>query len=216
MKKVGALFLFSALLISVGCRKKTVENPTTPPKITLNGSSSISMNLGDTYTELGATAKDVDGNSVSVSINSSNLDVDRVGTYQVVYTAKDSYGNTAQKARSVSVNITNNTWIGGWNVSHDVKTSLGQNLIKNTCDVSIFLSIATFDHDGQVVTGTVTGQDVTIDPSRVTINAGAGKYDLYGTGTINNTGDTIIIDYEWDGACTLCFDGSGTATYTKQ
>ena len=75
---------------------------TTPPNITLKGSANITLTVGDTYTEQGATAIDnVDGN-VSVQI-SGNVDTNTAGTYTVTYTATDKAGNQATITRSVTV-----------------------------------------------------------------------------------------------------------------
>ncbi len=217
MKYFGILALSLTLMASTSCKKKNKnDDPTTPPTITLNGSNPMQVGVGDTYNDPGATAKDALGATVSVKTDESNVNTSQAGSYQVVYTAEDCYSNTAQKSRTVNVVVTAANWAGNWNVSHDVKTSLGQNLIKNTCAISEAFGIVTLDHDGQVVNGSISGQNITINTSRVTINAGLGKYDLSGTGTINDAGDEIVINYNWDGVCGTCLDGSGTATYTKQ
>lgn len=71
------------------------------PVITLNGSD-IDLNLGDTYTELGATALDnVDG-TVPVT-NSGTVNTSIPGTYTITYTASDSVPNTATATRNVNV-----------------------------------------------------------------------------------------------------------------
>lgn len=75
---------------------------TTAPVITLKGLSKVSVELGKTYTDAGATAKDdVDGN-VSVSVKGT-VDTDNMGTYTIVYIAADSAGNTATAVRTVRV-----------------------------------------------------------------------------------------------------------------
>ena len=74
----------------------------TPPVITLNGQSAISLEQNAGYTELGATALDaVDGN-VSVTI-SGNVDTSTVGSYTVTYSATDSAGNEANITRAITV-----------------------------------------------------------------------------------------------------------------
>ncbi len=67
---------------------------TTPPVITLNGPSSVSLKVGESYVEQGATATDnVDG-SVAVVISGS-VDITADGTYTISYDATDSAGNKA-------------------------------------------------------------------------------------------------------------------------
>jgi hypothetical protein len=73
-----------------------------PPVITLNGIPSISIHLGETYVEQGATAIDNSDGKVSVSI-SEEVDEDRVGTYTLFYMAKDRIGNTSMTTRVVNV-----------------------------------------------------------------------------------------------------------------
>ena len=74
----------------------------TPPVLTLNGESNITLEQNAVYTELGATAVDaVDGN-VSVTIT-GNVDIATVGSYTVTYTAQDSAGNEANVTRSITV-----------------------------------------------------------------------------------------------------------------
>jgi lysophospholipase L1-like esterase len=74
---------------------------TTPPVITLNGSSTISIALNGTYKEKGATATDK-GQSVKVTFI-SDVNEAIIGTYKVVYTAVDKVGNKATKVRTVKV-----------------------------------------------------------------------------------------------------------------
>jgi len=80
----------------------TTTTDVTPPVITLNGEANVTLEQGEPYTELGATAVDaVDGN-VTVSI-SGTVDTNTTGTYTVTYTAKDKAGNEATVTRDVSV-----------------------------------------------------------------------------------------------------------------
>ena len=74
----------------------------TAPVITLNGSSTVNVTLGNTYNELGASAKDdVDG-TVDVAI-SGEVDTAALGTYTITYTASDKAGNQATARREVTV-----------------------------------------------------------------------------------------------------------------
>jgi len=74
----------------------------TPPVITLNGESTITLEQHAVYTELGATALDgVDGN-VSVTI-SGNVDTSTVGSFTVTYSATDGAGNEANVTRTITI-----------------------------------------------------------------------------------------------------------------
>ncbi|WP_204344411.1 immunoglobulin-like domain-containing protein [Psychroserpens algicola] len=70
---------------------------TTAPVITLNGASTINLEVGDTYNELGATATDnIDGNlTSSIVIGGDTVNTNNAGTYVVTYNVSDAAGNNA-------------------------------------------------------------------------------------------------------------------------
>jgi hypothetical protein len=78
------------------------ELDTTAPVITLNGLSSIRLNVGDSYTELGATAIDETDGVISVN-TTGTVDTSVVKSYVITYTATDIAGNEATKIRTVMV-----------------------------------------------------------------------------------------------------------------
>jgi len=89
---------------------------TTPPVLTLNGSSTIDLTLGGTYTELGATATDnVDGDiSANVVVGGDTVDFNTLGTYIITYNVSDAAGNAATEiTRTVNVNEPSNGCSGG-------------------------------------------------------------------------------------------------------
>ena len=81
----------------------------TPPVITLAGNSYLSIEVGETYEDAGATATDnVDG-SVAVT-TSGGVDTSTPGVYVLTYTAKDAAGNSAlPKTRVVLVELPKDT-----------------------------------------------------------------------------------------------------------
>jgi hypothetical protein len=74
---------------------------TVSPTITLSGDNPQS--ISGSYTELGASAVDQFGNSVSVVIDSSNVDTATAGTYYVTYTATGTNGVRGSVTRQVVV-----------------------------------------------------------------------------------------------------------------
>lgn len=73
------------------------ETPTTDtisPVITLNGDATINLTVGDSYSELGATANDDMDGGIMVIIT-GNVDTAVAGTYTIHYQASDSSGNMA-------------------------------------------------------------------------------------------------------------------------
>ena len=84
------------------------DTDTIPPVITLKGDANITLKVGDTYTEAGATAVDDRDGNVSVDVSGS-VDTSKVGTYTLTYTAKDKANNTSQKSRVVHVALPTDT-----------------------------------------------------------------------------------------------------------
>ena len=69
---------------------------TTIPVITLLGDDPVTIEVGDTYTDAGATATDnYDGDITSSIETVSNVDIAIVGTYTVIYDVVDANGNAA-------------------------------------------------------------------------------------------------------------------------
>ena len=75
---------------------------TLPPVITLNGDSSITLTVGDTYQELGASSTDSTDGTVEVII-SGEVNTSSIGTYTITYAATDAAGNSASVNRTVTV-----------------------------------------------------------------------------------------------------------------
>ena len=78
---------------------------TTPPVITLLGSPSVNITLGDVYTDAGATAFDnVDGDLTANIVTVNPVNINAVGDYSITYNVSDAAGNAAQEVtRTVSV-----------------------------------------------------------------------------------------------------------------
>ena len=79
---------------------------TISPTITLNGNSTVMINVGDNYTDAGANVTDNDQSySNMVTSNASNVNSDIAGTYIIVYSAdSDRAGNQPKNViRTVTV-----------------------------------------------------------------------------------------------------------------
>jgi len=78
---------------------------TTPPVITLIGDASVTVEVGNTYVENGATAVDnFDGDLTNSVVVTGIVNTNVVGTYIVTYSVTDLAGNTAYSiTRSVTV-----------------------------------------------------------------------------------------------------------------
>lgn len=74
---------------------------TTAPVVTLTGDATVSLTVGGTFTDQGATATDL-GASTAVTTTGS-VDTATAGTYTLTYSATDASGNTASTTRTVTV-----------------------------------------------------------------------------------------------------------------
>jgi hypothetical protein len=116
IQKVGTRYLVGAtdyLLVYVD-NPDVPEPDTTPPVVTLVGSATVNLTVGDAYTELGATATDnidsnppirvfVDGASSGILITDVTLDTSVAATHSLVYKSTDSAGNVGSATRSVGL-----------------------------------------------------------------------------------------------------------------
>ena len=74
---------------------------TTVPVITLLGDTTVTIEVGTTYTDSGATAADnYDGDLTSSIAIVNNVDTSTVGTYTVTYNVSDTSGNAADSSNS--------------------------------------------------------------------------------------------------------------------
>lgn len=84
-------------------RTVTVVNPNAPV-ITLNGDSSVTLIEGETYSELGATATDIeDGDLTESIIVSGSVNSSESGTYFITYNVDDTGGKSDTAIRTVIV-----------------------------------------------------------------------------------------------------------------
>ncbi|MCD5384477.1 MAG: DUF5011 domain-containing protein, partial [Candidatus Pacebacteria bacterium] len=78
---------------------------TTAPVIALIGDAEITLTVGDSYEELGATASDdVDGDITADITTTDTVDTTTVGEYIITYTVQDEAGNSASEIRTIIVN----------------------------------------------------------------------------------------------------------------
>ena len=94
---VSGIFVASRILEKIEVIKDSgfcKNNDTEAPVITLNGGSNISIEIGERYEELGASAID-DCDKVEINI-AQNVDTNAIGTYIVKYSARDRSGNVSE------------------------------------------------------------------------------------------------------------------------
>ena len=99
------------LLLTAGCGSDSGETPqpapadTTAPVISLVGDSNLSLTVGDTFIDPGATVED-DVDTGLVADVTGTVDTSTAGTYTINYTATDAAGNEATITRTVTVEAT--------------------------------------------------------------------------------------------------------------
>ena len=77
---------------------------TTVPVITLTGEPTVTIEVGATYTEQGATATDNYDPALTVVVGGDTVDTTTLGTYTVTYNVSDASGNAAvEVTRTVTV-----------------------------------------------------------------------------------------------------------------
>jgi 5-hydroxyisourate hydrolase-like protein (transthyretin family) len=77
-------------------KKVSGGTDTTPPVIILKGNSSVTLTVGDAYTDAGATATDNKDGDLTANIETiSNVDTTKAGTYRVTYNVSDAAENAA-------------------------------------------------------------------------------------------------------------------------
>jgi len=234
MKTYLSIIAASALLLgtSTGCKKKGCMDQNAVnynaeakkddgtckyiPTITVNGNNPEFINVGDNYTDAGATATNKDGSTVNVLTN-SQVDATTKGTYLVTYTATNENGS-ATATRTVNVNIGQGNWLVTWAVTSDCG-----NAFPLTTDPSITAGASAnelvidnmFNLVGGTANATINGNNINV-PNQM-IDVTLGQVTFSGVGSINNQANLITINYTYDNTIPLIGGtGSCVATYTKQ
>ncbi len=183
---------------------------TTAPVITLVGDASITLEVGSTYTEQGATATDNYDESVTVVIGGDTVDTNTVGSYTVTYNATDANGNAATEVtRTVTVGDTTApviTLVGDAAITLEVGSTYTEQGATATDN---------YDESVTVVIGGDTVDTNTVGSYTVTYNAtdanGNAATEVTRTVTVGDTTAPVI---------TLVGDASITlevgSTYTEQ
>ncbi|MDB4465759.1 DUF5011 domain-containing protein, partial [Akkermansiaceae bacterium] len=195
-------------------RTVTVED-TTSPEITLTGFDEVTLMVGQSYDEPGATVSDNYDTDLSAEIDASNVDTSVVGTYTVTYNVTDSNSNVAQQVtRTVKVVDTTSPVITltgdalvtiplggtyqelGATVSDNYDTELAVTIDSSTIDTSVvapyMVTYNVTDDSGNMGTATrmvnvvdITLPVITLNGGNVTIEAG-GSYEELGATVSDN------------------------------
>jgi hypothetical protein len=87
-----------------------ISATTTPPSITIQGSNPATINIGDTYTDLGAIVHDNQGHDLGhktflngALVSNIVIDTTQVATDTIDYVATDTWGNTSTSIRTILI-----------------------------------------------------------------------------------------------------------------
>jgi len=206
------LFLASALVLT-GCKKED----TTAPTIKLKGDAEVVVYLGSDYTELGATATDLDGkdkeSDVTASIvTSGTVDKSKAGTYTIKYNVSDEAGNTAAEVtRTVKVKHKNSTIAGSYSTTESCNFG---NVAAYSCSITtgstgeLSIVLSNFGNFSTTINIPATLSGDYNDKITLTSGTYAGL-TMSGSGTIEPDGKKVTISYTAAG-------DNCTATWNKQ
>jgi len=177
---------------ATGKTSYTIDN--TPPTITLNGPSSLTIDFGSTYTDQGATATDlVDGNLTSSIVVNNPVNTTLVKTYTITYNVKDTAGNDAvEVTRTVTINPNVQVTPNQTGIVLPTNNTVPLNL-----SIPLEVTNATLILTNINTTDTIANATLTA-PINVTASTSAGDISVVIPSGITITGNT-----SWDGTINL-------------
>ena len=143
--------------------------PNTAPSITLLGESTVTLTVGDTYIDAGATANDAEDGNITGSIAIVNpVDSAVAGTYTVTYNVNDTNGTAAgEVTRTVIVTAANGNLDANNNGIPDAQEKEWFNYNKNVQKATITPINGGLQSElsavGIVATPTVVGNKITLN-----------------------------------------------------
>ncbi|MDA9028946.1 DUF5011 domain-containing protein, partial [Flavobacteriaceae bacterium] len=206
---------------------------TTPPVITLTGEPSVTVEVGTSYTDAGATASDnIDGDITNNIITVNTVDTAIVASYTVTYNASDASGNAAvEVTRTVNVvdTFSQNTYfvkVGGNNnggLTEENAFTTVNNAVVAASDGDTIIIVGAINQTGQVGIGksiSFVGQsDATITgaSARMYVINAAGKTISFTNitfqdATTTNPGAVFTITQNSDLTLTGCILKNNTST----
>jgi hypothetical protein len=186
------------------------------PLISINGNADVTINVGSSYSDLGAIATNKDGSSVTVTTD-NQVDTSMVGTYYVTYSATNSNG-TSTATRKVNVVIGKDNWLQAWTVSSACSATSFP--LAGNPTITEGATAGTLNFDGMFnlysgnVTATYNGGTITF--TNQSVSSLAGTINFSGTGTMTPNGNIINVSFTYDNSTPLVGGpGSCTAVFNK-
>jgi len=211
------LCIFTVIILAVffSCKK----DDKILPVIKLNGDSVVNISLNTPYVDKGATASDDNDGDITKSILVKNeVDVNKIGTYQVYYSVTDKAGNVAPtKIRIVNVSNSSGNKIGNWSAVDYIYYPVMDTTIYNT-DITIDSTLNnkiyfSVFHDilpkNSKTYAIINGSDIEIPYQKIVITANSEEYQFQGYGTVNDTLISVSYTKGYKGviySCKVNFD----------
>lgn len=213
MKKVFSILILSSIFI-IACSDDDSDNGPSgstasgpKPTLTLNGEAQDTISLNSRYTELGATAKDIDGSDISSSVNINGaVNPDKTGLYQLTYTVKGSNGVTSDpKEREVLVKNDADFLEGAYLASHvcsatGANTDDFQTSITSSTEVNNRIFFSRLNPIDEEIEADIVGVNLAINTAFSATNV---QYN--GNGVISNQDIQVSFNTDSSGysSCTL-------------
>lgn len=178
-KLISTIIIFTLLSLT-SCKKDE-----TKPSITLNGENPIYLSLGESYTELGATATDDKDGDISSKIEiSHSIDPLLVNEYIVNYTVTDKAGNKSSASRIV--NIKANLLGGTYQATSDTKNYSLEVIGTSTFNRITFKNFGNYGNNN-IFYSKIYGDSIAIDTKTISIgNNNHRIFDARGYYSKNN------------------------------
>lgn len=211
---ISAVLLLTSAMIFTSCNKEDVTAPT----VTLLGDATMTIYIGETFTDPGFKATDLDGkdnesDATSMVVKTGTVDNTKSGDYVITYSATDEAGNKSTDVkRTVSVKHNAASISGLYSVTESCTglqpSTFNSNITQGATTTKI--NISNFGDYNVVVEGSIGGTNNTAVTIASQVIGGA---TFSGSGTIDPDGKKLTITYTAnDGVNTL----SCTQTMTRQ
>jgi len=188
------------------------------PLITIVGSNPASVSVGVVYTDAGATAFVKNEGSVDVTSDLTQVNTSTVGSFVVTYSASNTHGTTTA-TRLVNVVLGQSSYIGNFDASNECNAlqfpHINEPQIQAGANANQVLINNAFTAIGGTIVMNINGANVTVPPTTIPIVAlgvEIGNLNFSGTGTMNSTGNQMVVSYDYDGTAG---QGICIVTYVK-
>lgn len=207
------LLIFSALMSS--CAKQA------NPEIVLKGSEEMTIYLGESFTDPGATATDYKGRDISSDIMVMGSVGESSGYYTLDYTVEDKKGNFSVEQRGVSRGFKNTDLAGTYTVERSTTNGGGSQTYTGTITaISGNITEIVIDNSNSsvgsvIMNATISATGIQISIADQTSGSCSVSYGEYG-GYASNEDGNLILTLDFATNCGFTGVYNHTTTWTKQ